>query len=105
MNNTSKLLSHLRFHFSLKHPNLEECYTDGYTAALAGLYEEENPYPEDSREFELWFEGWWAGFYGEAPLFDVEHAGLSETEPSAANDQVYQSIQRLLNNHFFTECP
>jgi ribosome modulation factor len=63
---------HVKFHFNLQHPTLEECYTYGYECACADVSVEDNPYLETSKEGEQWLEGWWTGFYGESPLFDWE---------------------------------
>lgn len=70
MSGHAELLPHIKFQFDLKHPTLEECYIFGYECALANIEEEANPYEATSKEGEQWVEGWWAGFYGEEPLFD-----------------------------------
>lgn len=67
MNET--LLPHLRLQFNIEHPGLEECYAYGYECGKAELDEQENPFSENSAEYAQWAEGWWAGFYGEEPLY------------------------------------
>lgn len=83
MKDTTVLLPHVRLDFNINHPALEECYTDGYTSALAELDESENPFHTGSVEARHWIEGWWAGFYGEEPLFDLTK--LPEEEPAVVN--------------------
>lgn len=70
MNASVDVLPHVKFRFNLEHPTLEECYVYGYECAKAGVDEIENPFETDSKEGEQWLEGWWAGFYGEQPLFE-----------------------------------
>ena len=92
MNNMTALLPHIKLRFNIEHPSFEECYAFGYECALAEVSEESNPYSSGSKENEQWVDGWWAGFYGEKPLYEL----IDETEPSnktglieAANDRVY----------------
>lgn len=88
MSDHAALLPHIKFQFDLKHPTLEECYIFGYECALANVEEEANPYEVASKEGEQWVEGWWAGFYGEEPLFDWRN--LEEREVlDADNDSHY----------------
>lgn len=91
------LLSHIRLHFNINYPTLEECYLHGYESALAEMNEDENPFSANSKEHEEWSEGWWAGFYGEPPLFDLpEYPEYSEAE-KAANDYIFpDTVQNLL---------
>lgn len=92
MNDMTTLLPYVRLHLNLKYPNLEDCYSAGYDAACAESLEEENPYPAHTRENEQWLEGWWAGFYGEVPLYvaeGFENLELLSYESPAANDHVY----------------
>lgn len=96
MSELSALLPHLKFHFNVKHPRLEECYTYGYACARADVGEEENPYRLHTREYEQWLEGWWAGFYGEEPLFNWEEYVESLDESPdffAMNDDHYQDTR------------
>lgn len=98
------LLPHLRLKLNLEHLNFESCYCDGYQAALDERAVEESPFKEDSKEQEYWLEGWWAGFYGEAPLFDLELERVVESvdsehlasaqfkDKSAANDEAFSGI-------------
>ena len=85
MKDTTALLPHVRLDFNINHPALEECYVDGYVCAMAELDESENPFHAGSVEARHWIEGWWAGFYGEEPLFDLTK--LSEDESSVLSHQ------------------
>ena len=82
MKDTNTLLPHVRLDFNIAHPSLEECYIDGYVSARALLEESDNPFRAGSVEALHWIEGWWAGFYGEEPLFDL--STLPIEEPSVA---------------------
>ena len=92
MNDMTALLPHIKLHFSIEHPSFEECYGYGYECALAEISEAENPFHVDSKECEHWLEGWWAGLYGDKPLYeradeDAQQVASSPTE--AANDVIY----------------
>ncbi|QRN02726.1 transmission trait enhancer LetE [Legionella sp. MW5194] len=91
MNDTSALLPHIKLRFNIEHPNLEDCYAEGYQCALSELGEQENPYRQGTSEHEQWQEGWWAGFYGEEPLYNLDVAPVKneEEEKSAANDGLF----------------
>ena len=90
MNDTTALLPHIKLRFNIEHPNYEECYLFGYECALADVSEEDNPFRQGSREAEQWLEGWWAGIYGEEPLFDMtEINDQTAYYEVAANDQEY----------------
>ncbi|MCE3045188.1 MULTISPECIES: transmission trait enhancer LetE [Legionella] len=92
MKDKTTLTPYLRLRFNIDHPSLEECYVFGYECAAAELSEEENPYAAGTEEHDQWSEGWWAGFYGEEPLFSlseqIEEEEL-EAPQAAANDQWY----------------
>ena len=66
-----EILPHIRLKYHLEHPGLDECWSDGYECAIHDLSEDENPYDEHTPEGEHWLQGWWAGFYGEERLFDI----------------------------------
>jgi len=89
MNDITAILPHVKLKFNIEHPSYEECYVFGYECALAELDEAENPFKAGSQEAEQWLEGWWAGSYGEQPLFDL-NTFESEESPIerevAAND-------------------
>lgn len=92
MNDTTTLLSMLKLKLNIEHPSVEESYVYGYEAAKAGIEEEDNPFTAKTREHAHWSDGWWAGFYGEEPLFslnasDQEHA--TGAPISVANDHTY----------------
>jgi hypothetical protein len=102
MNDTTALLPHIKLQFNIEHPSYEECYLFGYECAASEVAEEENPFRAGSPEASQWLEGWWAGFYCEEPLFDMNAEELSEevklNKELAANDKQYQksSIMTLV---------
>lgn len=101
MNDTAELLPLIKFRFNIEHPGFEECYAHGYESALAEVAEEENPFAEGSQEHEQWQEGWWAGFYGEKPLFDLADYMEPEQAPleqAAANDHAFHFISQIVNS-------
>lgn len=92
MNDTTALLPHIKLRFNIDHPSYEECYSFGYECALAEVEEDANPFRTGSNEAEQWLEGWWAGTYGEQPLFDMNHLDSEELDlerEMAANDQEF----------------
>lgn len=90
MNNIDNVVADLRLKFQIDHPAIEDCYGFGYECAKANLDESENPFAEHSIEHEQWSEGWWDGFYEQAPLFDlVTESKENVLETEAANDQSY----------------
>ncbi|QDP73509.1 transmission trait enhancer LetE [Legionella israelensis] len=98
MNDINTLLPHVRLRFNIEHPSYEECYVFGYECAVAKLDIEENPYPETSVEAEQWNEGWWAGFYGEEPLFAITPTPVqTKTIDAAANDNLYQQEKNFFS--------
>jgi ribosome modulation factor len=99
MNDTKVLLPHIKLRFNIEHPSLEECYIGGYECALAEGNEDENPYRQGTQEHDQWIDGWWAGFYGERPLFEL--ADYPEVEQEAANDQSYYLHGIQINRWFF----
>jgi len=101
MNDTTALLPHIKLRFNIEHPSYEECYLFGYECALSEVVEDDNPFRAGSQEAQQWLEGWWAGFYGEQPLFDANDLTAEEIEinrVAASNDQQYQksSIMTLV---------
>ncbi|OCH97814.1 hypothetical protein [Legionella jamestowniensis] len=97
MNEKNALLPHIKLRFNIEHPNLEECYAYGYECALAEVSEEANPYQYGSAEYEQWTEGWWAGFYGEKPLYELAELLIEPeaNEKEAANDYVYNTNHKV----------
>lgn len=92
MDNKKELLADIKLRFTIECPNFEECYAFGYEWALAELSEDENPFDRGTRESELWSEGWWDGFYGEAPLYALSDDTTSNIKriQGAANDEMYK---------------
>jgi hypothetical protein len=98
MNDTTALLPHIKLRFNIEHPSYEECYMFGYECASSEVAEEDNPFREGSPESEQWLEGWWAGAYGEEPLFSVNSVDseeLQQQKEAAANDQQYNKSSLL----------
>lgn len=93
MNDTTTILPHIKLRFNIEHPSYEESYVYGYECALAEVSEEENPFKVGTSEAAQWSEGWWAGFYGEQPLFtldEIPNEELALDRELAANDSFYQ---------------
>lgn len=65
METANELLPYIRLKFELEHPDLEDCWSQGYRHAEDEGDQGENPYEAGSLEAEYWDHGWWAGFYGE----------------------------------------
>lgn len=84
MNKEEQLLSHMRLKFNIQHPNLEDAYIEGFEAALEEMSEDVNPYPADSTVASQWSEGWWAGFYGEEPIYEYQPSTSAEVESITA---------------------
>ncbi|MDF1757463.1 MAG: transmission trait enhancer LetE [Legionellaceae bacterium] len=97
MSDTKALLPHVKLRFNIEHPTVEESYRFGYECALADVTEEDNPFALGSREGEHWNDGWWAGFYGEEPLFTKEPA---VDVNSSANDHFYNDSKENLLSKF-----
>lgn len=92
MNSTTNLLPDLKLRLNIDHPGYEESYCFGYDCAAALMDEEENPYAGGTEEHNHWLEGWWAGFYGEEPLFkssDTANDRKPEMVLTAANDKAF----------------
>lgn len=86
MSDSDLLLPHVKLHFNVKHPTIEEAYAYGYECAKYEVAESENPFVSGSREHEQWSNGWWDGFYEEAPLFRLD---TIEQDVYPANDCTY----------------
>ena len=100
MKETKEMLPHLRLQLNIKHPNLEVCWLDGYEMAQEDLAEDENPYPENSKEFDYWSQGWWAGFYHDEKIFSCDVSEIktlskvsvkNASEFFAANEAVWSA--------------
>lgn len=93
--NTNKedLLPYVKLQFYVSHPALEDCYLEGYESANLDKPEDSNPYPLNTAENEYWLDGWWAGFYGEAPCLEMfnEDKTVTITDLTAANDQSFDA--------------
>lgn len=93
MNDMTALLPHIKLRFNIEHPTFEDCYAYGYECALSDVGEGANPYAFNSKESEQWSEGWWAGFYGEPPLYEFVNEANQEqaSQNEAANDSFYSA--------------
>jgi hypothetical protein len=83
-----RLLPDIKLRFNIEHPTFEECYAYGYESALADVEETDNPFITGTKESEQWLEGWWAGFYGEIPMYELNQPvphGINQKK-EAAND-------------------
>lgn len=90
MNDTSELLAHIALKFNIQHPSFEECYAFGYECALAEIHEDANPFDAQTKEAEQWTEGWWDGFYGEKPIYELkDYSPNHAIHFTAANEQVF----------------
>ncbi|MFA6302399.1 MAG: transmission trait enhancer LetE [Legionella sp.] len=100
MNDTTALLPHIKLRFNIEHPSYEECYLFGYECGISEVSEDENPFQEGSPESEQWLEGWWAGVFGEKPLFDTSSLETEESYQEhldAANDNQYCHKHSILS--------
>jgi hypothetical protein len=92
MDANKELLPYLKLKLELEHPDLEDCWHEGYFAAQLEAELEENPYDEQSKEADYWSQGWWAGFYEEPtlspkPLTVVNEGTFTRVAvPQAANE-------------------
>jgi|GEM_PF-723365 len=97
MNDMNVLLPHIKLRLNIDHPGYEECYAYGYECAVAEISEDDNPFTEGSDEFEQWSEGWWAGFYGEEPLFSLTETTSTDAAEAealvAANEHEYHPFR------------
>jgi len=89
MNDINAILPHVKLKFNIEHPSYEDCYNFGYECAQGNLDIDDNPFQEQTLEAEHWREGWWAGFYGEEPLFGIEESVEKTLVEDAANDTLY----------------
>ena len=82
MDNQANVLPQVKLLAELQYPSLEDCWAEGYEQVMANHKEEDNPYPLESREHHQWNDGWWAGFYGEKPLYILATEPLKAVEPA-----------------------
>ena len=65
MDATKEILPYLKLRLELEHPDLEDCWTEGFKHASRDGEQVDNPYKIGTVEAEYWEQGWWAGFYEE----------------------------------------
>lgn len=63
MGNKKEIIPYLRLMLNIQHPPLDDCWMEGYETAGSNIEETANPYPEETKEYQYWLEGWWEGFY------------------------------------------
>ena len=91
----------------------EDEYLQGYEAAQMESDESSNPFALNSRAYDNWNDGWWDGFYNEAPRFSLSSEnivpfplplqhGKEQAEDSAQTVIMSQTSQtaKRLNRHF-----
>ena len=93
MNTTNDMMGAIRLHFNIENPSIEDNYCFGYECAVAEVQESENPFAKGSSAHEQWSEGWWAGFYGEKPLFELDN-GAEVSKVGAANDKNFHGVEK-----------
>ncbi|KTC66454.1 transmission trait enhancer LetE (plasmid) [Legionella adelaidensis] len=97
MKDIINVLPDIRLRFNIDHPTFEECYAFGYECAMAEVSENENPFKPGTSEYDQWAEGWWAGFYGEEPIYDIKEFLTANTSAvgrfEAANEEKYQDVK------------
>jgi len=77
--------------------SLEEAWMEGYHQAGLEMAETENPFTANTQEHTYWQEGWWAGFYCEAPLFpdysfSDAQAVINDAESAVKKDPLYKRV-------------
>ncbi len=98
---TMTALPYIKFLVSVTHPNFDECYAYGYEAAIAEGSPDDNPYRDGTREHDHWLEGWWAGFYGEEPLYAL--AAANESTQEEVHEPIPHFTEKLLSRGFLTK--
>ena len=93
MNNTT-ILPYVKLSLHIENPDLDDVWRDGYKSAEASELEESNPFFAGSTEHEFWEQGWWAGFYQEEPLFQME---------TATQTNVAITVSELIK-HWYNSC-
>lgn len=97
MNDMNMILPHVRLKFNVDHPSYEDCYLFGYQCAQSDMGEDENPFAQNTAEAEQWVEGWWAGFYGEEPLFSLDKMEEEKLTENAANEHSFNADMGLVS--------
>ena len=96
MNDQMILLEALKLMVDRNSPCFERCYTDGYQSGYEGISEEENPFVKQSKEHQEWQEGWWDGFYGNSPLFELSKAiSIEKHDEATIASKVATSSERF----------
>lgn len=98
MKNSKTILPDVLLDMHMKHPELDECYFDGFSCGQAELNTNENPFQADSIESRYWLDGWMDAQLGQEPLFDPD-SFVSDRAPqlvrvSAKNSGTYYSASQ-----------
>ncbi|WP_119344051.1 hypothetical protein [Facilibium subflavum] len=72
---------------------LEKVWMYGYAHGKADKPDTDNPFPQNTVEYNYWLEGFESGEYGEEPLFPEYISILAET--SNENDETIQKRKRF----------
>lgn len=94
-------LGYLRLKLAVSHPNLDECWQDGYECGSRNIAETENPYKPGSAEYQGWTDGWWAGYFGETPLAVKAPVSIRRTKIFKKVHQI-QAKHEASNEPFWT---
>ena len=95
---TTNVLGYSKIALHLNNPDIDDVWLEGFEAATSMQDESDNPYQADQAESEYWAQGWWAGFYGEQPLFDTNHAANDcHDETPQKHNIVWHCIQSTLH--------
>jgi hypothetical protein len=96
-----QVLAFLKLKLQIDTPNLEEIWLEGYDCAKASPDEERNPYLACSQEFNHWEDGWWAGCYGQAALFDLSgNINSKALAPNNIIDNIFEQMIAKLHAWF-----
>lgn len=100
--NENNILSYVRLKFTIDTPMIEEIWLEGYEFAQKQLDDSANPYQQDDPLHHYWNEGWWAGFYGEEPLFTLDGPCLATvvSQPSYESTSMYVNSSSPLRDFF-----
>lgn len=97
------LLAYFRLKFAIEQPSFEECWLEGYYAAQENVQELDNPFKVGTTEFQAWVDGWWAGFYGEIPLFTLSGAAKSSSKRLGETRYAPVAIEAANQSHWTEE--
>ncbi|MCF6767277.1 hypothetical protein L3V86_02705 [Thiotrichales bacterium 19S11-10] len=81
---------HLKLIARAQVPQLEVCWMEGYASSQQFADNElspeiKNPYPETSKAYQYWQEGFDSGLFNEPPLFPEYQVDLADTKSISLN--------------------